>query len=243
MCHENIQNNYCRINVKVHEWLKPYSEYKWKGLTSNTSSQPLTGTPGLNLIRSPACSPEAPAANKSQQRWFRWEPQKRQTHTHACLRSRHKRSCANEMENKAWTSAVLKQTQVGLKANPCKPLSQASCLPAGCLLGGFVCLITSQWGTQSQTMLISIPSLQPPISVLTSGPGLGAESNLHLWGPAANQKRCQPGDFWMKEALTRKSLCSYLGSAVSKGRNAVVEPTWQEPLMAVDLNTFTTCVL
>lgn len=45
------------------------------------------------------------------------------TDTHACLRSRHKRSCANEMENKAWTSAMLKQTQVGLKAYPRRPLS------------------------------------------------------------------------------------------------------------------------
>lgn len=47
----------------------------------------------------------------------------------------------------------------------------------------------------------------------------------------------------LNEALTRKSLYGYLGSTGSKGRNAVVEPAWQETLMAIDLNTFTTCPL
>lgn len=53
---------------------------------------------------------------------------------------------------------------------------QASCTPAGCLLRGFVCLITSKWWTQSRAVPVSVPSLQPPISVLTSSPGHGAGS-------------------------------------------------------------------
>lgn len=49
-------------------------------------------------------------------------------------------------------------------------------MPAGCLFRGFVCLITSQSWTQSQAVPISVPSLQPPVAVLTSSPGRGVVS-------------------------------------------------------------------
>lgn len=69
----------------------------------------------------------------------------RQRERHVWLRSRHKGTCANEMESSAfaWTSATPKQTGVGAKARRSPSLCRRSCMPAGLLLGSFVWLITS----------------------------------------------------------------------------------------------------
>lgn len=143
--------------MHLQEWLKSYSAYKCNqnGLTSNTSSQLLTGTPGLNLIRNPACSPEASPAHKSQQRWFRWEPQKMQAHTPVWGPD------INVLVQIEWKTRLERlpcwnRPKLGWRPTLADLFLQASCLPAGCLLRGFVCLITSLWETQSQTMPISM---------------------------------------------------------------------------------------
>lgn len=126
-------------------------------------------------------------------------------------------------------SAMLKQTQVGLKAYPRRPLSagelHASWLSAQRFcMSHYLSVMDAKPGhahqrSRSPTTHLRLNVKSRPRCWKQSLVSLTSESQSELEMLARRH---------LNTALARKaSLNSYLGSGVSKGRNAVVEPTWR----------------